>query len=180
MMGNVFLSNIKVEGLNVTGIRSIQGKLILIQLQDCTITYKDETLFSPEDGIFSMVVGRDITSAFAGAADYNSFPNLYEVSKTKTVKIEKTQEINSLELLYSEVREMRERGSLIEHRLEEIFETIENRYPKEWLLALELLELTTTEELKTELVRFLTNLSSEYPKLRNLINDGLSLILEEN
>ncbi len=36
-----FESGIKVEGLNITGIRNAQGKLILIRLKDCTITYKE-------------------------------------------------------------------------------------------------------------------------------------------
>ena len=40
-----FESGIKVEGLNITGIRNAQGKLILIRLKDCTITYKNEYLF---------------------------------------------------------------------------------------------------------------------------------------
>ena len=53
-----FESGIKVEGLNVTGIRNINGKLMLIQLRDCTVTYKKELLFLPEDGVFDMVVGK--------------------------------------------------------------------------------------------------------------------------
>ena len=49
-------SGIKVDGLNVTGIRNIQGKLMLIRLTDCTISYKDEVLFSPEDGDYDLVL----------------------------------------------------------------------------------------------------------------------------
>ena len=51
-----FESGIKVEGLNITGIRNAQGKLILIRLKDCTISYKNENLFLPENGIYDMVI----------------------------------------------------------------------------------------------------------------------------
>ena len=79
-----FSSGIKVEGMNVTGIRNIQGKLMLIQLEDCTVTYKDEILFKPSDGTFDMAIGNKVVSAFAGAADYLSFPNLYKASEVLT------------------------------------------------------------------------------------------------
>ena len=78
-------SGITVEGLNITGIRNLNGKLILIQFEDCTVTYGEEILFSPEDGTLNLAVGSSIVSAFAGSADYLSFKNLYHVSKTETV-----------------------------------------------------------------------------------------------
>ncbi len=51
-----FESGITVEGLNVTGIRNIQGKLILVQLTDCTVTYKNEMLSGCKNGIYNMAV----------------------------------------------------------------------------------------------------------------------------
>ena len=110
-----FESGIKVEGLNVTGIRNINGKLMLIQLRDCTVTYKKELLFLPEDGVFDMVVGKKIVSAFAGAADSNSFPNLYEVSPTTTLKQVKNESIKQLEEHYHTIREMRVAGATDDH-----------------------------------------------------------------
>ena len=64
-------SGIVVEGLNITGIRNIHGKLILIQFEDCTVTYKNKILFKPEYGTFDLAVGSSIVSAYAGSADFS-------------------------------------------------------------------------------------------------------------
>ncbi|MBT3871488.1 MAG: aromatic amino acid hydroxylase, partial [Flavobacteriaceae bacterium] len=58
-----FESGITVKGLNVTGIRNLRGELMLIQFTNCTVTYKNELLFSPEMGGFDMAVGKEIVSA---------------------------------------------------------------------------------------------------------------------
>jgi phenylalanine-4-hydroxylase len=54
-----------------------------------------------------MAIGNKIVSAFAGAADNNSFPNLYSASKTKTIKAQKTEKEIALEHLYQKVRTYR-------------------------------------------------------------------------
>ena len=117
-----FESGIKVEGLNITGIRNAQGKLILIRLKDCTITYKNEYLFLPEDGIYDMIVGKDIVSAFAGAADSNSFPNLYAESSTLTIKPAKNKAIIKLEKYYGVVRNYRKEKKNDAELLKNLFE----------------------------------------------------------
>lgn len=171
-----FESGIKVKGLNVTGIRNLKGKLMLIQLKDCTVTYKGEELFKPEYGVFDMVVGKKIVSAFAGAADYNSFPNLYNVSQTLTVKPEKTAELSRLESYYQTLRDIRKEGDQNESKLEEIFQTIVNSYENEWLLALEILELTQDISLATEITTYLKNIASENSHLSTLILEGIEMI----
>ena len=81
-----FESGITVEGLNVTGMRNLNGKLMLIQFTDCTVMYKDEVLFSPDMGDFDMALGQEILSAFAGAADYVSFKLEEHVVSSTTLK----------------------------------------------------------------------------------------------
>ena len=171
-----FESGIKVKGLNVTGIRNLKGKLMLIQLKDCTVTYKDEVLFKPEYGVFDMVVGKKIVSAFAGAADYNSFPNLYNVSQTLTVKPEKSEQLALLESYYQTIRDLRNTGNQDESRLQEIFEKAQSNYPNEWLLPLEILELTKDSNLKNEVTDYLKTLASENSKLETLILEGVEMI----
>ncbi len=171
-----FESGIKVKGLNITGIRNLQGKLMLIQLKDCTVTYKDEVLFRPEYGVFDMVVGKEIVSAFAGAADYNSFPNLYNVSKTLTVKPQKSEELSLLESYYETVRNIREKKLHDQAQLKNILEKVKTSYPKEWLLPLEILELTKDETLYNELTDYLKDLAASHPALKALILEGLEMI----
>ncbi len=171
-----FESGIKVEGLNVTGIRNIQGKLMLIQLTNCTVTYGDEVLYKPEYGTFDMAIGRDIISAFAGSADHDAFPNLYEASKVKTVKpVHSTSRIQ-LEKLYQKVRDLRTSKKYTDSDLLCIWQEIQKEHPQEWLLILETLELAQETVLKTELQNALLSLAEEKPKLHTLIHDGLQLL----
>lgn len=175
-----FESGIHVKGMNVTGIRNLKGELMLIQFTDCTVTYKDQILFTPEDGDFDMAVGKEIVSAFAGAADYLSFPVQQQVSQTKTAKVTQTKAEKDLTHFYSEVREIREtlNNSLTtQHvkKLEEIFESLKKEFPKDWLLALEILELTND----TRVLDYLISLKERRPEVAHLIDDGL-LLLEKN
>jgi phenylalanine-4-hydroxylase len=171
-----FESGIKVEGLNITGIRNLQGKLMLIQLDDCTVTYQDEVLYKPEYGIFDMVVGKRIISAFAGAADHNSFPNMYDVSETKTIKPVDSKSLKQLESYYSKIREMREKNMVDDVAMNQIFSAIKSDYKQEWLLPLEILEITDDSNLKSSVTIYLNNLVSFSPQLTTLINEGIELI----
>ena len=170
-----FESGIKVEGLNVTGIRNIQGKLMLIQLKDCTVTYKDEILFSPENGIYDMVVGKDIISAYAGPADNNSFPNLYHVSETKTVKVETSESTLKLERIYQTIRDVREGKELDTLKINELSKVILKDHSNEWLLLLELYEITEDKALKETILNQLERIKSNNPNLTSLIDDGIEL-----
>jgi len=171
-----FESGIKVEGLNITGIRNAQGKLILIRLKDCTITYKNEYLFLPEDGIYDMIVGKDIVSAFAGAADSNSFPNLYAESSTLTIKPGKNKAIIKLEKYYGVVRNYRKEKKNDCELLKNLFLEVSTLYPKEWLLFIEIIELSNDAKLNQLIKTYFSELISLHPELDSLISDGIKMI----
>lgn len=170
-------SGIHVEGLNVTGIRSIQGKLILIQLVDCTVTYGDEVLFTPAQGAFDMAVGKEVVSAFAGAADYNSFPNLYHKSSTESIRPSKSTDRLALEALYGQIRMEREKKETIkEGTLRKVFLEVKEKYPQDWLLVLEILELASNDPLREQISNYLNSLGQRRPEIRHLIEDGINLL----
>ncbi len=171
-----FSSGIKVEGLNVTGIRNIQGKLIIIQLTGCTVTYGDEILYRPDQGVFDMAIGKGIQSAFAGAADYRSYPNLYEESKTKTIRSARSSEMSEIEEMYANVKTMRASEKLKEAQLVEIAKTIKTKYSDHWLLLLEMLEIVKNRKMADTISEQLENISARHPHLTNLIDDGLKMI----
>ncbi|MEL7247542.1 MAG: aromatic amino acid hydroxylase [Bacteroidota bacterium] len=171
-----FESGIKVEGQNVTGIRNVQGKLMLIQLTNCTVTYGEEILFRPEWGVYDLAIGKEVVSAFAGAADYLSFPNLYEPSQTLTKKPEKSPATLQLEGLYERVRTLRESTSTTDQELNSILELLRSEHPGDWLLALELRELAASTELQSEIDNYLQALAAQYPQKHHLIMEGLELL----
>ena len=172
-------SGITVEGLNITGIRNIKGQLFLIQFEDCTVKYKDKILFKPEYGTFDLAVGSSIVSAFAGSADFRSYDDLYHVSETKTIKVEKSDKVLALEKLYAEVRNMRDNNVLDIKRVSNILDTLIQEYPEDWLLTLELYELiyvTDNLELANKMLAHLSSLETTKPKAAHLISGGLELI----
>lgn len=134
-------SGIKVEGLNVTGQRNINGKLMLIQFIDCTVTYKDEILFSPEDGMLNLAVGKEIVSAYAGPADYYSFDLMFHESDTKTIKPVFSKREIAIQGLYEKVRTYREEDKINKPLLEKLKTQVKNDYPEQWLLVEEIDEL---------------------------------------
>ncbi|PZW41528.1 phenylalanine-4-hydroxylase [Mesonia algae] len=173
-----FDSGIVVEGLNVTGIRNLRGELILIQFTDCTVTYKNEVLFSPEEGDFYMAVGSQITSAFAGAADPYSFEALIHELSTSLDKKEKSDKEIKLEQLYQQVRILRQ-NTIDKEGLEEIFIQLKAEHQQDWLLSLELYELAEQNKMESfanDIRQHLEKLKISRPKIAHLIEDGLELI----
>ena len=171
-----FESGITVEGLNITGIRNVKGKIMLIQLKDCTVRYGKEVLFKPEFGVFDMAIGNNIVSAFAGAADSSSFPNLYAASKTKTIKTKKKPKNIALEQLYQNVRSYRTTKRFSSSDLEKVFETLVKNHKNDWLLQIELLELTEDSSLILKIKKHLAEIVQNKPELSRLIESGIRLI----
>ncbi len=172
-------SGITVEGLNITGIRNINGKLILIQFEDCTVTYKEEVLFKPEFGTFDLAIGSNIVSAYAGAADFRSFNNLYHLPTTTTVKIDKDEQTIALEHLYDQVKELRNEAKVAESAMHTILEELKESNPTDWLLAVELYEVAKKNQhltLVAQITDYLETVKQGRPKVAHLIDDGLSLV----
>ncbi len=74
-----FESGVVVEGKAITGTRDLRGKILIITLDNCTVTCGDEVLFHPDWGIYDMAIGTDVISAYAGPADVTSFEDVGKV-----------------------------------------------------------------------------------------------------
>jgi phenylalanine-4-hydroxylase len=103
-----FESGIVVKGIPITGTRDVRGKILIISLDQCTVTYHEEVLFQSDWGIYDMVIGKEVISAFAGPADPASFLELGKVSEIKTHKIFYSEQEQLLNGLYEKVKKMRE------------------------------------------------------------------------
>ena len=172
-----FEGGIKVAGDLITGTRDLIGKILLISLKNCTVSHKETILFKPEDGIYNMAVGKEVVSAFAGAADISSFQDESEVSKTKTRKIRYTNKEKELYALYEEVRKMREANNVSEKNLIMILDQLKKDFPHDWLLSLELYEVALQFQflVEKEILKYLLTLQKN-EKYSNLILNGLNLL----
>lgn len=172
-----FEGDITVSGTNITGIRNIHGKIILISFRDCTVKHGDTVLFQPQWGTYDMAVGADIISAFSGPADYKSFDLVNHVPSSKTIKAKRDEEKIKLEGLYQAVRLMREENKATD--LNTILDTLISTYSSDWLLTVEILELAKRnkeEALYQKAMNRLEQLKVERPKVAHLIVDGVSII----
>jgi phenylalanine-4-hydroxylase len=175
-----FEGNITVVGEIVTGKRNLHGEIILISFKNCTVTHGDTILFQPEWGNYDMAVGKKLVSAFSGPADVNSFDLISHVPSSKTIKAKHTAERDDLEVLYQTVRSIRESNDTTTS-LEAIFTKLQNNHPKDWLLAVEIVELLNTRNepgLMQQVLLHLENLKKQRPEIEKLISNGLELIFE--
>jgi phenylalanine-4-hydroxylase len=175
-----FESGVKVKGEIITGKRNLQGKIILISFKDCTVTFLNQILFKPSLGIYDMVVGESIKSAFAGPASPDSFDEVYSISDKKTTKIVYSKSEEYLHVLYEKVGALRANKSLDEEIMSQIFAEVQTKYPKEWLILLELFELTYRKKIDlAEKIHLQLSKLKENKDLDQLICDGLDLIKKQ-
>ena len=172
-----FEGGILVEGIIITGMRDIMGKIQLISFKDCTVTYNDEFLFKPEWGVFDMAVGKEVVSVFAGPADDNSFLQNFKLPKTTSQEIKYDDKSLQLHKLYFDVKKIRESGEIEINRLKIIYSEIISNYSDEWLILLEIYEILfdTKLELKDKVKNALLELRKNN-KFADLIDNGLKLI----
>jgi len=175
-----FESGIIVSGKLINIIRK-KGKIILMKFIECTVTYKDEVLFEPAWGAYDMAVGSELVSAFSGPADANAFKFTFHPPEEKTHKIVHDEKATALHLKYQEVREVRN-GEFNLDELESIFNWVKKNHPRDWLLPLEILELTekNSEHGFSNKVRsYLYEMIDENHELNNLIENGFKMINEQ-
>ncbi len=168
-------SGVEVEGQNVTGIRSVEGKLLVIQMVNCTVRYRDEILYAPDRGVFDMAIGKDILSAFAGSADYHSFPNLYhESSTTSTSKVDAN--LDERHRLYKFAGQRNATIYQSDPDFKRFLDEVETHCPDEWLLIWECLCNTSREDQQSALISMLEAIELRNPHLAQLIANGRSVL----
>lgn len=175
----IFEGDIIVEGEVMTGKRDLQGKILLISFKNCTVSHKNKILFKPEWGTYDMAVGKKIVSAYAGPASVKSFKNSGIVSEIKTHKIKYSDAQLKLFVLYERVAKMRKKSEVDIEELKLIFEKLKVDFETDWLLPLEIYELTfndnAAQELREKVLNHLNKLQ-ENENYTALIKNGLKLI----
>ena len=174
-----FEGGIIVSGEVITGKRNLKGKIMLVTFKNCLVQYKDKILFQPDWGLFHMAVGKEVVSAFAGPADFNSF-DLITHTLSKLEKTAPNSAQRKREKLYQQVREIRNNASK-GATIISIFEQVKEDFPKEWLLLLELYEQAYERkkwELAESILLELKRIQETNKDVSHLIADGVNLIHE--
>lgn len=171
-----FEGGIKVEGSIITGTRNLQGKIIIISFEECTVTHGDEILFQPDWGRYDMAVGKEVISAFAGPADHYSFDLITHKPTSTTIKSQRTPEREELESLYKSVSNIRH-GENTKFSLNAAFDILKKHHKNDWLLAIEIYELAVDDDqsLADEVKAYLLELKKRRPEIAHLIEDGIEM-----
>ncbi|MGJ8716403.1 MAG: aromatic amino acid hydroxylase [Maribacter stanieri] len=171
-----FTGGINVTGKIVTGTRNLQGRIILITFENCKVTYKNDILFESYDELYNMAIGEEIVSAYHGPADLKSF-DLLDHSLSTNCYNNHQEGLTELESYYKLIRDFREGNNTIISRTK-VFEVIQEKYPNDWLLPIEIYELailSNEKKLAESIKKHLENIKLDQPKLGQLIDDGLEL-----
>lgn len=174
-----FESGISVSG-TVEKLRWHQQKLVLITLDNCTVTdEKAQLLFDPSWGKYDMAVGEKIVSVFSGAADKDAYEQIAPVAKTATYHPEYDEATKAYHEIFRQIREIRESGTGFE-KLSEIREQLKSSFYDDWLASLEILEILEKNNIDVQLAKEiridLELKASNQPENTKLIFNGLSLL----
>ncbi len=173
-----FEGNIKLTGKIITGTRNLQGKILLVTFEHCKVTHKKKVIFESNSGTYSMAVAQSVVSAFNGPADLSSFDLVsHELSETPSNDL-KTEQQTRLEILYKRIRDWREgTDQTISRR--KVFGKLQENYPHDWLLPIEIYELAKQDnnlELSEAVLGHLETVKQNNPKIGHLIDDGIKLV----
>ncbi|HMJ71078.1 MAG TPA: aromatic amino acid hydroxylase [Cyclobacteriaceae bacterium] len=169
-------NGVRVKGV-VKDILRHEGNIALIDLANATVTYGGELL---EQALsYSLAIGERIISAYAGPADPEAFEPNVNVPREKMHQ--PTYDAKALELheLYRKVRNARNKAALVS-TLPAIWEEVTKKFPGDWLLSLEILEVlqmnSVEEEIQGDIRRYLEDKKERQPDLKKLISNGLMLL----
>lgn len=176
-----FESGLIVEGSVVDSTRSKEGKIILIRFKGGIIRYDGKVLI--EASSLCIGVGSVVKSVYAGAADVEAFEPTASVPHEKMHKIHHDDKAIGLQMLYKRVRAAREGGKNVAE-MDQIWKELQSKYPGDWLLPLEIIEILLSVENNTgkalEIEETLEKRREQEPHLYNLITNGLSLLPVKN
>ena len=169
-----FESGVNVQGKLINVSKNRKGLNMILSFEDCCVNYNDEVLFQPEWGTYDMAVGESIVSVFSGAADMAVFSKDNPlVSSELTHKIQYGEKRLELHKLYQKIRDIRE-GNTDKQELAGVWQEL-IKHPKDWLAAVEILEISTDDSLNAEIKTHLNNADGD-EVTKGLIKDSLSLI----
>ena len=149
-----FKSGVEVTGVLKNLIRR-DGKTLVIAFDDCTVKLGDRILFEPSWGTFDMACGSSVVSVFGGAADRKQYladtGGFHQAPRTPKTNL--TSANRDLNELYHRIRVVREKGNGGLLELSDVIEELDQKYPNDWLLRFEILEIVQRESALSTLAK---------------------------
>lgn len=167
------------SGITVTGdlVKTEHG---IMTFTNCTVKYKDQTLFQPDWGNFDITVGNKVVSVFGGPADRKSYGDTDDFVAARVPTPNYSAEQKALFALYQSIRDYRRsRPEWSDSTTMALFDKCLNEANDQWLLFVELLEIALMSKLSPVLTKkietHLQTIKSNNEKLTSVIDDGVRL-----
>lgn len=176
-----FASGFLVKG-NVSSTLEKDGKILLVKFTDAHVSYQGKIFFEPSWGDFDMALGEKVTSVFGGAADRSAYGEVDDFIAARVPAPKYDALTLQLHGFYQKVRDLRKSESShvnLEKQIQDIFTAYRQAFPKDWLLALELYEMSLKKlkdhELTHLLKKDLEEKMNQLPDKKQTILDGIQL-----
>jgi phenylalanine-4-hydroxylase len=182
-------SGFELAGIPTEIVRSSGGEIILISFKDCTVKRGAEIYFDPTWGNFDLAVGTEVSSVFSGPSDRDAY-GTYQIGQASSTPGRRSpfsdQEKRRF-ALYTELRNLRQSSSSFDGQaltqLGSISQEILSQHQDEWLLMLELLELSQQNKQAQKIIDALeiertlrSSANSQVPAVTAMIEKGIELI----
>lgn len=143
-----YVSGFEVQG-RLLHIERRQGQILWMSFGNCTVKRGGKIYFEPSWGEFDLVLGETIPSVFGGPADRDAFGEHEIIDATSTPGRETpySEAEHELFLHYQSLYNVREQRAhatppALAAHLQKLAENVLRESPDEWLLLLEIYELT--------------------------------------
>jgi len=165
---------------NITSLRFHKDTLELIHFQHvCISTADGRVLHTEQEGPLTLMVGGGIPSVFSGSADKLLFDDGLHLSGKKTEKVSYSEVDLRYNALFKAIRDIRD-GQREQENLYRIWDELSDKYPDDWLGAMEIAECCAVHPaLHTLYLQVRAHLESKRElrgEYKKLIDDGLSII----
>lgn len=175
-------SGVQIKGL-LCKILKISDDAQILSFENATCKYDSEILFQPEWGTYDIVVGNKVNSVFGGPADRGAYGAVDDFVASRVAQPNYSEKQLKLFSNYAKVRELRNSAAKSDVDIVKLFAEFSESAPNEWLLFLELFEITTKENKSTSLAQrleeYLLSLSKQKTEILPHIMSGLKLAREK-
>ncbi len=176
-----FLGGLIISGL-IINILKLDGRPIIISMENCSVKLNDNYLFKPEWGTYDLACGNKIVSVFGGPADWSNYYNSKSDPNSLTHQSSNISSENMhLNKLYIQVKKLKKNNSPNKNYMP-ILDELYKYYPKEWLLCMNIYEIILGDKSLNTEIEYLRNYIKKFTKdaiLKDTIKRGLQ-ILEKN
>ncbi len=174
----IYKSGVKVQGI-LTKIQQLSPQATILSFTQATCHYENQILFQPDWGTYDILIAHEVTSVFGGPADRLAFGDLEDFVAARIEKPLYTDEQNKVFMLYQNIRTFRENKTIDPQLLKKYWNDIQQIAAQDWLLHIELLEISHIINLDSNLVleieQALSLIKKVHPDYSSQITEGIKL-----